>query len=235
VLLKYTEQLFHLYRELEFDINQLNQEFKGNLRIGASTTIAQYVLPPVLADFHHKFKDIKISLTINNTETIERLLEQKEIDLGLIEGFSRNRLFHYIPFLKDEIVLVARAAHPLAQKGIIKTDQLKEASLLFREPGSGTLDIIAQALKEQGIKISDLPIEMQLGNTESIKSYLLHADALAFLSLHAVSQELKTQTLHLIEVKNLHILRDFYFIQPQGNQAAVANLFLNFIQRYNFK
>ena len=235
ILLKYTQKIFTVYRELEFDINQLNQQHKGTLRIGASTTIAQYVLPPLLAAFHKQYEDIKVNLVIQNTEIVEQLLEQKKVDLGSIEGLSKNNSFHYIPFIKDEIVLVARANHPLIKKEYLKIEELLNIPLLMREPGSGTLETIAFALKPLGVNLSNFKTEMQLSTTESIKSYLLHSDCMAFLSVHTLLQELKNNTLSIIDVKNLTIDRNFYFIQPQGEQSAIATLFLNFVKRYNFK
>ena len=235
ILLKYTQKIFTVYRELEFDINQLNQQHKGTLRIGASTTIAQYVLPPLLAAFHRQYEDIKVNLVIQNTEIVEQLLEQKKVDLGSIEGLSKNNSFHYIPFIKDEIVLVARANHPLIKKEYLKIEELLNIPLLMREPGSGTLETIAFALKPLGVNLSNFKTEMQLSTTESIKSYLLHSDCMAFLSVHTLLQELKNNTLSIIDVKNLTIDRNFYFIQPQGEQSAIATLFLNFVKRYNFK
>lgn len=234
-LLKYTEKIFIVYRELEFEINQLNQKHEGFFRIGASTTIAQYVLPALLAAFHQQFKDIKIQLSIHNTEVIEQLLIEQKIDLGMIEGLSKNKSFHYTPFIKDEIVLVASANHPLAHKNSIKLDELKTIPILLREPGSGTLETIAFKLKSLGLKLTDLKLEMQLANTESIKAYLLHSDCMAFVSIHSILQELKNKSLIVIDVKNLMILRDFYFIQSQGEQDVIANLFLKFSNHYNFK
>lgn len=235
ILLKYTEKIFSIYRELDFEMNQLNQKHKGTLRIGASTTIAQYVLPPLLAEFHKQFKEIDVVLTIRNTESIEELLQHQKIDLGMIEGQSKNKLFHYIPFIKDEIVLAARENHPLSNKNALKMEELKEIPLLLREHGSGTLENIAYALKPFGVKLSDLHTEMQIGNTESIKSYLIHSDCMAFVSIHSILQELNNKTLTVLDVRNLSIERLFYFIQPQGEQAALSSLFIKFAKRYNFK
>lgn len=235
VLLKYTEKLFTIYRELELEINTLNQRHEGMLRIGASTTIAQYLLPPLLAAFHQKFKHIKISLTINNTETTEHLLEQEQIDLGIIEGHSKNKLFSYSKFIKDEIVLVVKDGHPLARRSFIKINDLRKLPLLLREPGSGTLETIAFALKPFKLKFSDLNVAMSLENTESIKSYVLHSDCAAFLSVYAVLNELRHKTLAVVEVKNLAIERYFYFILPQGEQSAITTLFMKFASHYNLK
>lgn len=234
-LLQYTEQIFALYRSLDFELNTHAHQHSGQLRIGASTTVAQYILPPVLAAFHKKFPDIAITLDINNSEQVERALQNQQIDLGIIEGQSKNKLFKYTVFVKDEIVLVARAGHPLARKGSIKPAELLHIPLLLREPGSGTREVIAHALKPLNIKISQLKNEMQLASTESMKGYLLNSNALAFVSVHAVLKELHNQDCFIIEVKGLHIERFFNFIQPQGQVAALPALFMNFAQRYNLR
>jgi DNA-binding transcriptional LysR family regulator len=235
ILLQHTDQLFEVYRNLEFELNTISQQFKGKLRIGASTTVAQYVLPTVLAAFHKKFRDIKITLTINNTEQIEQALQNKNIDLGIIEGQSKSNLFKYIEFVKDELVLVAGIRHPLAKAAVIKPDQLLKIPLLLREPGSGTLEVIAHALKPLGIKISQLQNEMQLGSTESMKQYLLNSDAMAFLSIYAILKELKNKECCIIDVKGLDIKRYFYFIQQHGQTEALPELFMKFARNYNFR
>ena len=235
LLLSYTEQIFAVYSELEFEISLLNQQHKGQLRIGASTTIAQYVLPAVLAAFHQKFEDIKVSLTIANSEQIEHLLANKSIDLGVVENRSKNNAFKYSEFLKDEIVLVAGSSHPLTRKGNLKAEQLKHTSLLLREPGSGTLQIIMHHLKHAGIHLDQLQVEMQLGSTESIKSYLMHSQCAAFLSIYSILNELKENKLSVIDMKDLSMERFFYFITPQGETPSISNLFMDFAIHHNFK
>ncbi len=234
-LLEFTGQLFTMYGNLEFEMNSFTQLHKGKLRIGASTTIAQYVLPQVLAGFHKKFPEIKVTLGINNTEHIEEELHHKIIDLGIIEGHSKNSLFKYTEFIKDELVLVAGINHPLAKKGTIKPEELLKIPLLLREPGSGTLDVLANALKPLKIKISQLKTEMQLGSTESMKLYLLNSDAMAFLSIHAVLKELQNKECTIIDVKGLGIERYFYFIQQHGQAEGLQNLFMKFARHYNFR
>lgn len=234
-LLQYTEQLFAVYRNMEFEMSTITQKRRGKLAIGASTTVAQYVLPPVLAAFHKKFKDVKVSLAINNTEQTEHELSHKHIDLGIIEGQSKNTAFKYTPFIKDQLLLVAATSNPLAKKGSIRTDQLPGIPLLLREPGSGTLEVLAHALKPHGIKIPQLNCELQLGGTESMKSYLLHSNCMAFLSVHSVLKELRSNECTVIDVKGLNIERYFYFIQPQGEPEALPDLFMKFALSYNFR
>ena len=235
IMLQYTNQIFTLYGNLEFELNSLNERHNGKLRIGASTTIAQYVLPPLLADFHKRFSDIEVTLTINNTEQIEQALQNKDIDFGIIEGQSKNSSFKYTEFIKDEIVLVANSNHPLAKKDTIELDELLKTPLLIREPGSGTLEVIAHALKPLNIKISQLQTEMQLGSTESIKSYLLHSNCMAFLSIYSILKELKNKEVTIIDVNGLTIERNFHFIQSHGEAETLPDLFMKFAQHYNLK
>jgi DNA-binding transcriptional LysR family regulator len=234
-LLQYTEELFAVYRNLEFEMNNFSQQHSGKLKIGASTTVAQYVLPPVLASFHKKFKNIKISLSIDNTEQVELALQNKEIDLGIIEGHSKKTSISYSEFIKDEIVLVSAIDNPLAAKQTVQPKDLINIPLLLREPGSGTLEVIAHALKPFGIKTNQLQNEMQLASTESMKLYLLHSNCMAFLSIHSVLKELSNKECCIVDVKGLNIERWFYFIQPQGQPAALPELFIKFARHYNFK
>ena len=207
----------------------------GQLRIGASTTVAQYVLPPVLAAFHKKFNNIKVTLSISNTEQIEKALQNKNIDVGIVEGQSKSNLFKYTGFVKDELVLVANINHPVAKRNMIKLEELTKIPLLLREPGSGTLEVIAHALKPRGIKISQLQSEMQLGSTEAMKRYLLNSNAMAFLSIHSILKELQNKECCIIDIKGFNIERHFYFIQQHGQAEALPDLFIKFARHYNIR
>lgn len=229
VLLRHTEKIHELYRQLEFDLNRLNETYKGVLHVGSSTSITQYILPPLLARFHDIHKEVKVQLVNGNTEQIEQALINNEIELGVVEGKSKRRDIHYTPFVKDEIVLVCSSRHPWSEKEEIKPESLKSIPLLLREPGSGTLEVISDALKEKGIRLSDLQVEMQLGSTEAIKSYLQHSNCMAFLSLYAILKELETDTLRIIEVKKMPIHRNFYFITPIGPEGGLPALLIRFL------
>lgn len=232
-LLQHTESLFSVYRNMEYEMNDLVKKHSGKLRLGASTTVAQYVIPPILAGFHKKYKDVQVTLINGNTEHIEQALLNKEIELGIIEGRSKNQLIKYTAFSKDEIVLVSHSNNPLIKKDSIKPEELKNVPLLLREPGSGTLEVIAHALKPLGIKLSQLKVEMQLGSTESIKTYLLHSQCMAFISIHAILKELQNKECRIIDVKGLNIERPFYFIQSQGQIEALPELFIRFAKHHN--
>tara|TARA_R110000868_G_scaffold40008_5_gene138773 strand:- start:2090 stop:2986 length:897 start_codon:yes stop_codon:yes gene_type:complete len=232
LLLSHTNKIFEIYRDIDFDMSSLINQQRGLLRIGASTTISQYIIPPLLARFHQKLKDIKVNLRNGNTEQIENALLNKEIEIGIVEGQSKNKSIKYTPFLKDELVLVCSSKNPLISKNEIVKEDLLNMHFLMREQGSGTLEVIEYALKPFDINLSQLIIEMELGSTESIKSYLINSDCVAFISIHAIEKELKNQELVILDINNLIIERYFYIISLQGKTDALSELFIKNISNY---
>ena len=236
VLLEHTKSIFEYYRKIDYDMSALINERIGLLRVGASTTISHYLIPPLLALFHQKLKEVKVSLLNGNTEQIESALIKQDIEIGIVEGQSKNKSIKYTEFLKDELVLVCNSFHALTKLDFVTHEDLKRMNFVIREQGSGTLEVIEHALKPFGIKFSNLNIEMQLGSTESIKSYLLNSDCVAFISIHAIEKELKNKELTILDVQNLSIERYFYIISLQGKQDALSNLFIkNIFDYYNLK
>ena len=236
LLLKHTKNIFEIYREIDFDLSALINQQRGLLRLGASTTISQYIIPPLLARFHQKLQEIKVNLLNGNTEQIENALLNKEIEIGIVEGQSKNQSIKYTEFLKDELVLVCNSKNPLIHKDQVSQEDLKSMLFLMREQGSGTLEVIEYALKPLNVNLSQLTIEMQLGSTESIKSYLVNSDCVAFISIHAIEKELKNKELVIIDIENLVIERFFYIITLQGKTDALSELFIkNMASYYNLK
>lgn len=236
VLLKHTKNIFEVYREIDFDMSTLINQRSGLLRLGASTTISQYIIPPLLARFHQKLQDVKVSLLNGNTEQIENALLNQEIEIGIVEGQSKNKSIKYTEFLKDELVLVCKSSNPLASLPEVTQKDLKRMRFLMREQGSGTLEVIEHVLKPFEIKLSELQIEMQLGSTESIKSYLMNSDCVAFISIHAIKKELQNNELAVLDIKDLIIERFFYIITLQGKTDSLSDLFIQHISNhYNLK
>ena len=232
ILLKYAKNIENIYSQLDFEMNALKQIQKGNLRIGTSSTITQYVLPQLMANFKSNFKDLSVTVINGNTEQIEKALNNNEIDIGIIEGQSKRSEFHYIEFLKDEIVLVANSLNPISKKGEITLNDLQNIPLILREEGSGTLEVIAHHLNKSGYNFKDLSVEMQFGSTEGIKNYILHSDRFAFLSVKSILNELKRNELSIIDVLDFDIKRNFNFIFPEGQQNKMVELFIHFAKHY---
>lgn len=232
LLLRHAETILATYRQLEFDMNALKGEPGGVLRLGASSTVSQYVIPPVLARFHEQSADVSISLNSGNTEQIEQQLLNNDIDLGLVEGRTHHSDIRYTPFVKDELVLICRSDHPLASRDEITLDELRTIPIVLRERGSGSLEVVEHALRGAGLRLTDLTLDMQLGSTESIKSYLLSSRCMAFISIFAVQSELKAGTLRVLDVQGLTIQRDLYSIQLQGMSEGLADTFMRFVRQH---
>ncbi len=234
ILLKYANNIENTYNQLNFELNILTQKQKGKIKIGASTTITQYVLPKLMANFKSKFKDLSVSVINGNTEQIEKALNNNEINLGIIEGRSKRSEFSYTEFLKDEIVLVAKSSNKISKKPELSLSELQKLPIVIREEGSGTLEVISYYLKQKNINLTDLFIEMQFGSTEGIKNYILNSDRFAFLSIQSVINELKRNELSIIDIADFEIKRNFNFIVPIGQQNKISDLFIKFTSHYNF-
>lgn len=231
IVLTYAESVFELEKELTFNLSTLKQKYSGRLKLGASTTIGQYILPPILARFHEEYPEIELSLLNDNTEKVEKALLDNEIDIAIVEGSSKNSLIKYIPFVKDEIVAIVHTSQLLSERDEISIDELKTMPLVLREEGSGSLAVITNKLKEHGVKLTDMNIVLHLGNTESIKSYLAHSNAMALISIHAVTKEIKNGEFKIIDISNLAVNRVFYFIHTHGQLSGLSEKFLHFTQR----
>ena len=233
LLLEHCERILEDYKRLEYEMHLLHNEYTGGLKLGASTTIAQYVLPPLLASFIGKFPQVSLSLLNGNSREIEAALQEHRIDLGFVEGVFR--LLRYTTFLEDELVAVVRTGSKLAVGEEITPDELFHLPLVLRERGSGTLDVFERALQQHNIKLSSLQVLMYLGSTESIKLFLEHTDCLGIVSVRSITRELYSGQLRVVEIKGMPMLRDFSFAQPQGQESGLAQVFMQFAMHNNHK
>jgi len=236
ILLTYTEQIRELYQRASFDLNLLNDKYSGQIKLGASTTIGQYILPPLLAKFYQSFPEIHISLLNDNTENIEAALEEHKITLGIVEGKTHHKQLKYIPFIEDEIVAVVHNKSKLAGKESVDLKKLTTIPIVLRERGSGTLEVIEDALGKKDIKLNQLTIAMYLGSTESIKLFLSNIDCIGFVSVAAVAKEITNGEFKIINIKDLNIKRSFYFVHLQGKTDGLTEKFMRYIvHHYNQK
>lgn len=231
LFLHHTEQILEAYRLLRLDMNLQNGRFSGTLRIGASTTIAQYLMPVVVAGFIKRFPDIKIVLSSGNSEQIEQALTTHCIDIGLVESSSRHVGLRYTHIAKDELVLVTSTQNKV--KDEVSLTELLSLPLVLRETGSGTLEVIEKALLSRGIKSNQLNILLQLGSTEGIKLFLSNSpSAYAIISITALTKELLSNVLKVVEIEGLTLEREFVFVTALGTQNELAEKFIQFVDNY---
>lgn len=230
IFLKLAEGILESYNALKYEMNCLQGDFSGYLRIGASTTIAQYVLPKVLADFSARYPSISLSLMNGNSTEIEEALCARTIDLGLVEGNTHRPDLHYIPFLCDELVAVTRSNGKYAHKEEINIQELSRMNLALREHGSGTLAVLISALSARQLKLSSFASTIHLGSTESIKRFLLYTDAVGIISIRAVFEELSQGRMKIIEIKDMPMQRMFDLVHRQGQESGLAKEFMHYLE-----
>jgi LysR family transcriptional regulator, transcriptional activator of the cysJI operon len=228
LLLLHAQRILDAYRQMEYEMNLLTAHFAGELRIGASSTISQYVLPPILASFLKKFPQVKLTVISGNSLQIEKALLAKKIDLGLVEGLGKQPNLRYSPFLKDELVAITSVKSNIARLEEIDLKRLQRMPLVMRENGSGTLDVIKAELQQKGLKLSDLSVMMQLGSTESIKLFLENTDSLGIVSIRSVSKDIYSGRFKVVDIKGMDFLREFQFIVLQGKNGGIEEDFIRF-------
>lgn len=235
-LLEYANRILALYGELRDAFVEEQGVFSGEIRLGASTTLSQYVLPGLLAKFRKLYPDVRVTLFNGNTEQIERQIADGKLDFGMIEGTASNPALHYELFMDDELVLVTSASNTSFTREEITAADLPALPLVIRENGSGTLDVLSRELSRHGLSLRQLHIEMQLGSTESIKHYLFYSDTFAFVSVQAVLDELAANRLRVVEVGDMELVRRFSFVTAHGQRSRLTDLFKQFcLNHYNRK
>ena len=234
LMLDYANRILALYGSLNDAFADEGKLPSGEIRIGASTTIAQYVLPGLLAAFRRRYPDVRVELENGNTGQIEEQVAAGRLDFGMIEGRASGHALHYEQFLHDELVLVTSVSNSAFRRMEVNLRELCGLPLVIRESGSGTLEVLEQALGHAGLSLRAMRIEIQLGSTESIKRYLYNSGAFAFISVQAVLDELAQNKLRVVEVPELDMHRSFSFVTAHGQRGRLIELFKQFcISNYN--
>lgn len=229
-LLKYAEQIANIVFTARQELAELRGPDHGEVKVGASTTIAQYVLPKLIGDFVREDPGIQVSVLSGNTDKVAHDLLEGDVAIGLVEGPTRQPLFKTEHFLADEVVVIVAARHKWADNKI-SIDQLAGAPLIFREAGAGTRRVVEVALSNHGVSLKKLKIAMELDSTEAIKAAVEAGLGIGFVSRRAIPKELALGTLKNVTVDALRFQRDFSIIYPRGPEpSGPVGTFLLFLR-----
>jgi DNA-binding transcriptional LysR family regulator len=224
----YAVRLSDLAIEAEQALSALRGELSGRLALGASSTIAQYLLPRLAGEFLSTNPAVELSISMANTAGVVSALHENRIALGLIEGHAGRGDLKTERFLEDEIVMVAPPAHEWVDAGLpVAPQALEGVPLIMREHGSGTRQIVEEALEKAGVSRKKLRVAMELDSTEAIKSAVAAGLGVGFVSRWALAG--CQMSLRPVRIRGLRIKRHFQFIYPQGPEpAGGAGAFLRF-------
>jgi len=228
-LLPFAERLKQLADEAREAVAAASGTTAGELAIGASQTIGQYILPNLVAGFLREQPQVRVAITGGNTQFVLEELRARRLHLALIEGPALGNDVHVRPFMEDHMVCVVPAGHEWAGEEIALAE-LAQATLVMREQGSGSRRIVEQALAAAGLAVRELRLGLTFDSTEGLLSAVEAGLGVAFVSRWAVRNQLALGTLKLVRVRGLALARMFSLASLAGPEpSGAAGAFARFV------
>ena len=223
LLLKDARDILLAVKRVEQQLQGETGQLAGELLVGGSTTIANYLLPSLLGDFARSYPHTRVQLTVGNTQQVADLLAAGQLDIAFVEGPCHNRELVAVHWRDDELVVVAGAEHPWGRDKRVTPEQLAAAPWIMREKGSGTREIFEDAMDRAGIRYA---IALEFGHTEAIKNGVAAGLGVSCLSRIAVDRELEYG--RLVEVASPLLLdRSLTLLKRRNSHcSALLNAFL---------
>lgn len=227
-LYKRAKEIINLLDVTFMDVKTLSTSIKGTIKIGASLTIGEYILPKFLAHFSNKYPDVDIEVKIENTSFISSELKKMKLDIGLIEGSVSSALFKQEYFLEDEMVLVAPFYSDLKDKEI-KLDSIQNRRWIAREEGSGTREYLDLFFAQNKIIPKSI---MVLGSNLAVKEAVRNNLGLTITSKHIILEAESRNELTSLKLNN-DFRRSFSYIYPKELTLSKADhIFLEELKEY---
>lgn len=231
MLLPFARRSIELMRETDTEMTRFMHKLGGRLQFGASNTIGEYVLPPLLVPFGRQHPDIAISLKVMNTTQILDEIARHTLNFGLVEAPVVHPDIISESVMHDELRLIVPAGHPLAEKRSVTLEEASGYPFVLREEGSGTRQVMEEEWKAKGMDPRDLQTVMELGSTGAVKSAVEAGLGLTMLSPSSVKHELALGLLHAVPIENASFKRQFYSIRLKSTLLPIAAVaFLNFLR-----
>ncbi len=228
--LDYAERILNLTAEMEARISELTGQVSGPLLIGASTTIAEYMLPRLLGEFKQKHPETQARLTVANSETIERKVADHTLDIGLIESPSHHPNLVTQVCCEDELVMICAPFSELAKRSSVTPEQVASQPYISRETGSGTRECIDEYFRSNGVNLDEMNLVMELGSREAIKGAVAAGLGVAIVSSTTVAKEVRLGELVAIPLQP-PLRRQLSLVYPQEKfRSKLLQSFIDFLQ-----
>jgi len=228
VALEYVERILGLYTELDAKVKELTGQEVGPLTIGASTTIAEFLLPRIVGEFKSRHPGIVPQLVVANSEAIQARVAERSLDLGFIEGDSHLRTLETDVCCEDELQVVCAPSHPLVRQKTIAVETLTEYPYIIRELGSGTREVIDHYLQKAGLSLDSLHIVMEATSPEALKGLVATGLGFTIMSRAAVEKEVRLGDLVPIPLAP-PLIRHLSVVYPKERiHSKVVNDFVRF-------
>ncbi len=227
--LDYAERILNLTAEMEARISELTGQVSGPLLIGASTTIAEYMLPRLLGEFKQRHPETQARLTVANSETIERKVADHTLDIGLIESPSHHPNLITQVCCEDELVMICAPFSDLAKLPTVTPEQAASHPYISRETGSGTRECIDEFFRSNGVNLDEMNLVMELGSREAIKGAVAAGLGVAIVSGTTVAKEVRLGELVAIPLQP-PLRRQLSLVYPQEKfRSKLLQSFIDFL------
>jgi DNA-binding transcriptional LysR family regulator len=226
--LDYAERILGLSSELDTRLKEMSGQVAGPLLIGASTTIAEFLLPQVLGEFKARYPAVVPRLFVANSEAVQGRIAERSLDLGFIEGDSHLPSLVTDVCCDDELRVVCAPSHPLAKLKSVVPKALMEHAYVSREPGSGTREVIDNYLQKSGVQPDSLQVVMELGSPEALKG--LVATGLGFTIMSRAIAALEVKLGRLVQIPlSPPLIRHLSVVYPKERfHSRLVNGFVQF-------
>ena len=231
LVLSFAEKILALSDEMEMRLAEMTGEMRGTLLVGASTTIAEFMLPRVLGEFNAAYPQVRARLIVANSESIEGRVAEHTLDVGLIEVPAKLPGLTSQVCCEDELQVICVPDYPLAGMKSVTPKVLADYEYISREPGSGTREITDAYFRSHKVPPDRLKTQMELGSPEALKGVVSTGLGFAIVSTVVVAKE--TQFGELVAIRlNPPLKRSLYLVFQQDRfQSRLTATFIEFARR----
>ena len=227
----YADRILKLYDDMSHSITEMTGDVSGGVSLGASTTIAEYMLPLLIGEFKVKCPEVNISLKESNSEDIIAMVENNVVDLAIVEGSVNNKNLIVEQCRVDQLLVIMPNNHVLAKETTLHVKDILNHPFICRESGSGTQEAITNYVEQQSPD-SLLNVCFELSSPEAIKGAVEAGMGISIVSRASIDKELKLGTLTAVELSP-KLERPFSFVRQRYKfKSRAADELLGFAQEF---
>ncbi len=226
ILLDYCQRILNQCDEACKAVEDLNSLQGGTLVIGASQTTGTYLMPRMIGLFRQKYPDVSVQLQVHSTRRTGWSVANGQIDLGIIGGqlpSELESLLNIIPYATDELALVLPSQHKLAKEKELSKEDLYKINFVTLDSQSTTRKVVDKLLRDSGLDVKRLKIEMELNSLEAIKNAVQAGLGAAFLPVISIEKELSSGTIHKPNISDLGVKRELKLITNPSRYTSKAS------------
>ncbi|MDN4074845.1 LysR family transcriptional regulator [Fictibacillus terranigra] len=229
ILYDRAKRMITIYEQTRQDILEHHNSIKGVLKIGASFTIGEYILPALLIDLQKEYPELELQVLIGNTDEIVKSVRMYQVDIGLIEGQTNEKELSVHAFMEDELFIVSSNHHELAHKQEVTVSDLQSQPWVTREVGSGTREYLNHVIRSNGLKVKSL---LTISSNQGIKETIIKGEGLSLLSRSVIERDVQHNNLTMIKLKNKSFNRTLsYIYSPILQDKKNVKTFINVLNR----